>query len=235
MCTLTFIPLSKTDFILTSSRDEQPGRKTLPPALYRSDSVEIVYPKDAQAGGTWLGISSHKRLVNLLNGAFEPHNHKSTYRLSRGIVVKHFLEVNDIHKGIAEFDFKGIEPFTIVLITWHNSLKIFTLIWDEKVLHYNELKPDYYIFSSSQLYSKDMKQKRESWFTNFKLQNDFIAQKVWNFHYKAGDGNKSSDLIMDRVFVKTVSISQIIKKNQRIQFKYKELQSTNETQIQVSW
>ena len=56
MCTITFIPKSNNDFILTSNRDEAPGRETFPPEIYEEEGVKLLYPKDALAGGTWIGL-----------------------------------------------------------------------------------------------------------------------------------------------------------------------------------
>ena len=73
MCTVTYFPLGKNDFILTSNRDETPFRKTIPPKKYLENGVELTYPKDELAGGTWIGTSSKNRLVCVLNGAFIKH------------------------------------------------------------------------------------------------------------------------------------------------------------------
>ena len=43
------------NFILTSNRDETPLRSTIPPKKYVEDEVELTYPKDTIAGGTWVG------------------------------------------------------------------------------------------------------------------------------------------------------------------------------------
>ena len=51
MCTVSLIPISENDFILTSNRDEAVGRKTLFPEFYQEQGVRVLYPKDAVAGG----------------------------------------------------------------------------------------------------------------------------------------------------------------------------------------
>src|SRR5690554_7226187 len=83
MCTVTFIPKTKGDFILTSNRDEAPGRKTFAPEIYQEEGVQLMYPKDAVAGGTWIGLSGKKRAVSLMNGGFVSHIRKPYYRKSR--------------------------------------------------------------------------------------------------------------------------------------------------------
>ena len=54
MCTVTYLPLENDGFILTSNRDESPMRKTIPPKKYLENGVELAYPKDQLAGGTWI-------------------------------------------------------------------------------------------------------------------------------------------------------------------------------------
>ena len=82
--------------MLISNRDEAVSRKTIPPKLYEENEVSLVYPKDEVAGGTWIGSSSKNRLLCLLNGAFVKHDRKSSYKKSRGIIVKELLGVSDV-------------------------------------------------------------------------------------------------------------------------------------------
>ena len=39
MCTVTYLPLENNNFILTSNRDEDPNRKTIPPNTYEEEVV----------------------------------------------------------------------------------------------------------------------------------------------------------------------------------------------------
>ena len=52
---------------------------------------------------------------------------------------------------------------------------------------------------------------------------DLTAESLLHFHKTAGDGSKDNDLIMDRGFVKTKSITQIELK-ERTNFRYEDLQ-----------
>jgi len=63
MCTVTYLPLGNNKFILTSNRDESPTRKTISPTKYDENGVQLIYPKDEIAGGTWIGLSEKNRLV----------------------------------------------------------------------------------------------------------------------------------------------------------------------------
>ena len=66
MCTVTFIPTS-SGFVITSNRDESVARKrALAPIEYEINGCKITFPKDPQAGGTWIAKSDSKVIV-LLN------------------------------------------------------------------------------------------------------------------------------------------------------------------------
>lgn len=226
MCTVTFVPKSLNGFILTSNRDEAPGRETIPPSVYEEEGVKLLYPKDAVAGGTWIGISEKKRVVCLMNGGFVAHEQKPSYRKSRGLVVKDLLIASEILKEIESYDFEGIEPFTVVLIDWNLDLKLFQLVWDGTLHHLSEEPLAPHIWSSSPLYPEELKKKREEWFSEFLFQNLKPSDKeLLTFHKTAGEGNTNSNIIMDQGFVKTKSITQISRTDNKLEMKYEDLQT----------
>ena len=226
MCTVTFIPRSTNNFILTSNRDEVPTRNTLPPQAYEIDGVRLLFPKDELAGGTWIGASDRNRLICLLNGGFEPHERETNYRMSRGVIVTDLLTKQDAASAIYGYDFTNIEPFTIIMVDWSDDLRLFELIWDGNNSHFNENKLAPHIWSSSLLYSSEIKRKREAWFSSFLLNNiSHDQEELLNFHKTAGDGNTESNLVMDQGFVKTKSISQFSKNDDNTFMRYEDLQS----------
>ncbi|UAB81440.1 NRDE family protein [Marixanthomonas sp. SCSIO 43207] len=229
MCTLTFIPIENDGFILTSNRDEAPGRNTIEPKRYQEGGTKLLFPKDELAGGTWIGVSDKKRLVCLLNGGFTAHERKDEYRMSRGILVIDLLTAKDAISEINKYDFAGIEPFTVVMIDWENHLRIFELVWDEHTIHFTEKPLAPQIWSSSLLYTSEMKQKREKWFSSFLFENlKPDTSDLLRFHKTAGEGNTETDIVMDRGFVKTKSITQI-KKMEGIEMRYEDLQTNQVT------
>jgi hypothetical protein len=224
MCTVSFIPLSENDFILTSNRDESPQRETHPPRVYEQDRVRLLYPKDKLAGGTWIGASDNNRLICLLNGGFRPHRIKPRYRMSRGKIVTYMLAAENIEKVIDGYDLIDIEPFTLIMVNWKNDLKIKELVWDGKEKHLSNKPIRPTIWSSSLLYSEDVKKKRELWFNNFLSSSDPISEEtIIDFHRNAGEGDIETDLIMDRVFVRTKSITGIKKVHDRCVMRYEDL------------
>lgn len=221
MCTVTYLPLRNNDFILTSNRDEDPKRKTIPPKEYLEDGVKLTYPKDELAGGTWIGLSEKGRLICLLNGGFTKHSREESYRMSRGVIVKELLKVDDPVEVITHFDFKGIEPFTIVLVDWKVGLQAYELVWDGNQKHFQELGNEPKIWSSSTLYNEEMKQLRKEWFAEWGFQNpEFSQEKILEFHQDETKGNQEISLKMKRSYVETVSVTSVMKTNQEVLMNY---------------
>lgn len=228
MCTVTLTNItSEKGFILTSSRDEAPQRETIAPKLYFEEGVKMLFPKDVVAGGTWLGLSEKKRLICLLNGEFEKHDRNPPYRLSRGVVVKHLLAADDFEKTIAEYDLLQVEPFTIIAVEWREGLEFFEFVWDGTRKHLKDLPLSSHIWSSSPLYSKEMKDLRRQWFQKFRNSNPLTSDNLLEFHHSAGVGDPEIDVRMNRGFVRTQSISQVELSQEKILFSYKDL-STGE-------
>jgi len=228
MCTVTFIPKSNNGFILTSNRDEAPGRDTFAPEIYMEEGVQLLYPKDALAGGTWIGISEMKRAVTLMNGGFVNHKRKTSYRKSRGVVVKDFLKCADLKAEVESYDFNDIEPFTAIVIDWKQYIQLFQLVWDGGKYHFSEEPLAPQIWSSSPLYPEALKKKREDWFSGMLLKKISPSEdELLDFHKTAGDGDMNSNLIMDREVVKTKSITQIIKNRESVKMHYEDLQTGN--------
>lgn len=233
MCTVTLLPVSDkiNGFILTSNRDEAAEREALPPEFYSENGIKMLYPKDKLAGGTWIGVSERKRLICLLNGEFKPHIRETSYRLSRGVVVKDLLEAISIDEAVENYNFNNIEPFTIVAVDWNTSLRFLELVWDGRKKHFKDLDLKPHIWSSSPLYSSEMKKMREKWFQEFQQKNILDSKSIWNFHISAGIGDPEIDVIMDRGFVKTQNISQIESVKNITEMRFMDLRDENKIEI----
>ncbi|MCF2875919.1 MULTISPECIES: NRDE family protein [unclassified Tenacibaculum] len=221
MCTVTYLPLGNNDFILTSNRDEDPKRRTIPPKEYNEDGIKLKYPKDELAGGTWIGLSEKNRLICLLNGGFTKHVRAASYKMSRGIIVKELLKVNNPVEIINQFDFNGIEPFTIVLVDWEKTLNAYELVWDGEEKHFQELGDQPKIWSSSTLYDEGMKQLRKDWFADWLKENTEISQEnIVAFHQDDTRGEEGVSLKMKRSKVETVSTTSVKKEKNHVTMDY---------------
>lgn len=223
MCTVTFLYKGEENFILTSNRDEAPTRKTLLPAVYEVNGNNMLFPQDELAGGTWIGASDNNRLVCLLNGAFENHVRQVPYRKSRGVVVKEFLAANTIIPFVEAYDFSNIEPFTLIIADWNKELRLFELVWDGTEKHFGQLPLVPHIWSSSSLYDSRMKAIRKGWFSDFLKENKQDAESILDFHHTAGREDKNTAVLMDRGFVKTVSITQVHKSGMNVYMNYENI------------
>ena len=214
MCTVTYLPLGNNKFILTSNRDESPTRKTISPTKYDENGVQLIYPKDEIAGGTWIGLSEKNRLVCLLNGGFEIHKSNGPYKMSRGLIVKKILSSVNSVSFIEDFVFDKIEPFTLILVDWNTTLETHELVWDGVTKHFKKLPQEPKIWSSSTLYTENMKRSRKEWFANWLIENKkFKQQEIINFHTSTDKGTKETSLKMHRDFVETVSVTSVKKED----------------------
>ena len=235
MCTVTYLPLGDNNFILTSNRDETPLRKTIPLETYKENGVELTYPKDALAGGTWIGASTKNRLVCLLNGGFKNHTRNRYYKISRGVIVKKILSTDNGVAYINNFDFTDIEPFTLILIDYHLQLEAYELVWDGIKKHFKKLAEEPKIWSSSSLYTEEMKVLRKEWFSDWLAENDvFQQEKIVDFHQNENLGNTEISLKMKRAFVETVSITSVKKIASNIEMTYLDLRTTKRVQKKLS-
>jgi uncharacterized protein with NRDE domain len=232
MCTVTYLPLQNNNFILTSNRDETPLRNTIPPKKYLENNAELTYPKDKLAGGTWIGTSNKNRMVCLLNGAFKKHIKKSNYRMSRGIVVKNILSADNAVTYINDFNFDDIEPFTIVLVDWNQQLETYEFVWDGQIKHFTKLAQEPRIWSSSPLYTDEMKQLRNNWFADWLKENkEFTQENILEFHTNETFGNAEVSPKMKRPFIETVSITSIEKRGKNIFMKYSDISKNENFEI----
>jgi len=224
MCTVTYIPLGESGFILTSSRDVPFAReKASFPEIYLEEGVEIQYPKDEKAGGTWIGTSSKNRLICLLNGGFEYHTSRAFYKKSRGIIVKDLLKVDDIRKGLDTIDLLDVEQFTLTIVDWNTTLELIEFVWDGKTKHVKKLPQEAHIWSSSTLYDESVKQLRRDWFTDWQKGNSFTKRNILEFHHNAGIGDPYIDVTMNRGVGGTVSITSVKRENNRLTMDYQNI------------
>jgi len=219
MCTVTYLPQSGNCFILTSNRDEDLLRQAaLPVHKYKINDVQVYYPKDPKAGGTWIASGSNGFTICLFNGAFKTHKSTGNYRKSRGLVLLDFFNYQNQYDFITQYDFTNIEPFSLVFVKHQeNKVGLCELKWDgEKIYHLNHDSSLPHIWSSVTLYSEEVIKQREEWFSEWVKKNEFFTREsILMFHHFGGSGDKANDIVMNRSSKKTVSICCINKRNEK--------------------
>lgn len=222
MCTVTFIP-QKEGFILTSNRDESAARSPQNLTRIEQEGIELIFPRDTTAGGTWIAISETNRMVCVLNGAFEKHKHRPPYSRSRGIMVLDFFKYQNAQSFFEEYDFAGMEPFTMIIF---DEGDLFEFRWDEHSSHILPLNnKKYYIWSSATLYPAEIQLKRKKWFDDWLLnRKDFSLSEITNFHKNGGEKDPWNGFLMNRLnVVQTVSITNIVKTPNEMEMIYHDL------------
>lgn len=221
MCLVSLIS-TEEGFILSSNRDESPKRATHSLELIEKFEQTIYFPKDPAKGGSWIACSNAGRSAVILNGAFEKHKHLPPYKTSRGIMLLDSFEYS-IKEFIKQYDFNGIEPFTLILA----EVKIrICIVWDGSKLHTSDISTSKFnVWSSSPLYDKDMREERASWFKTALNREETINQdKLINVHKNGGPKNlKHSFRINWENKVATISFSSIELKNNSFIFYHEEL------------
>ncbi|PWA09787.1 NRDE family protein [Flavobacterium laiguense] len=214
MCTVSFV-CANDKVIITSNRDEQVIRPSaIPPKNYTLNGKNIIYPKDPKAGGTWYVVDENGTVLVLLNGADEKHQVQLPYRKSRGLIVLEMICSVSPKRFWDEIDLHNIEPFTLVLF---QEKQLFQLRWNgvEKSTAALEIDKNY-VWSSSTLYSKEIREQRSNWFYSFLDLNPEINQeKLLHFHQYTESDNAEHGLVINRNNqLKTLSITQaVIEKN----------------------
>jgi uncharacterized protein with NRDE domain len=228
MCTVSFVN-ANGKMIITSNRDEKIMRpNAIEPKNYLINNKKILFPKDKKAGGTWYAADEYSNVIVLLNGASEKHIVKDSYRKSRGIILLELISSLSPIESWENINLNDIEPFTIVLF---ESQKLYQLRWNQiekETIILDTTKS--YIWSSATLYSEEIRQKREKWFYTFLDTKPEVNEKeLFTFHRYTEENDNEHGLVINRKdILKTLSITQTIIEQNRLEMKYFDLLNEHE-------
>ncbi len=230
MSTVTYLPYKDKIFI-TVNRDERPSRQeSLAPSVKNFPSGKILYPQNAQTGGTWIGIHNNGNAMVMVQGAFAPHMRKDAYRTSRGLV---FLEIFDADNPVRKFnetDLNDIEPFTLIVWLKQNGT-LWEMRWDEYEKFVTSLPADLpHMWSSASLFDEHMMQRRRKWFDDWRLSQDVITgEGIRWFHEHGGEGFERLNLNVNQGATHTLSITGIEISEDRSVMYYHDLKTGEQT------
>lgn len=147
--------------MLTHNRDEDVARITSDHLITKEfDGVEATFPMDIQSQGTWV-LTSKTWTTAILNGGFELHNRKPPYRHSRGLLPFMLLKYSSTSNFVNDLNLDQIEPFTQVFLH-HTTQDLSVLVWDGEQKHFNKIKVNELVLSSSTLYNHEEKERHKS-------------------------------------------------------------------------
>lgn len=223
MCTVTFIP-GRDQIYLTSNRDEKHFRSpALVPGVYPFESGRIVFPKDGDAGGTWIAAHENGNAIVFLNGGFVFHQSAPPYRKSRGLILLDLIDSATPYNSFQVINLNNIEPFTAVI--WDDQ-HLFECRWDGEQKYAIELdRTQPHIWSSVTLYTEETIVKRKGWFEKWLASHPSPTRdEILAFHQFTGDGDKHNDLMMNRDGITfTVSITGLVLADNLINMHYLDL------------
>jgi uncharacterized protein with NRDE domain len=215
MCTVSFVH-SNGKIIITSNRDEQVARPAIEPRNYLVNQKNLFFPKDPKAGGTWYVVDENANVLVLLNGADENHQWNQPYRRSRGLIVLDLFSSESAINAWEIIDLENVEPFTLVLF---QDQQLYQLRWNgteksQRKLNTNEN----HIWSSSTLYSKEVREQRAHWFSTFlDTTPEVTFEEMFRFHRYTEAENAEHGLIINRNDqLKTLSITQSVIEQNKI-------------------
>jgi hypothetical protein len=120
VCTLTIIAAGRSgECRLAFNRDEQRTRgRARPPSIWRleGNAVMMLAPTDADAEGTWIGVSDHGLIAAVLN--VNPPGPPPGGTISRGLIVPAVLSrgsLADALDRLATLPTGAMKPFRLVL------------------------------------------------------------------------------------------------------------------------
>ncbi|MCY4217624.1 MAG: NRDE family protein [Flavobacteriaceae bacterium] len=182
MCIVTYVP-TKTGFILTSNRDENPNRPTVAPDYYYSYNQTLIYPRDKVAGGTWFGVNCSQLKIGCVLNAQHPHDKKSS--LSRGVFLRNHLTRRHFNGKLTAYHFQGLAPFEYLLVDYKSSdIQFLVYYWDGQHLITKKVDSQKeQIWSSLSLYNSEKHTNNLKIFQDGLKQNQEINQDaVFKMH-----------------------------------------------------
>lgn len=220
MCTVTAFTTGH-GFTVTMNRDES----RLRPEKGMHVNNDIMYPVDAEAGGTWMGANSAGVVICLLN-RYQDTSHLGAK--SRGKIIPRLLQAGDISSVIQKVDalkVKQFNPFDLLVFSqtlsrgyqWNGEDLIpYTLDLNSGVMK-----------TSSSVDTAQVISHRQKLFTHLlekysfgKNKEPLIEHVLRSFHLNREPGHGSRSICMERVNTHTKSISQVSISNQSLDFYY---------------
>ena len=238
MCTVTYLPHPK-GFLLTHNRDEAPSRSPQSIVRERSPGGQVLlFPRDTQAGGTWIASSRSGLTACLLNGAFVLHRRQLPYRKSRGLILLDFFDWVSADDFFAGYDLHNIEPFTFLFFDRTGSNhqipnRIIEFRWDGEQRHLKNMEPGQpHFWCSATLYPAEMQRKREAvfqqWLRSHSATEHKLPSAVLTLHQTGSVGDAENDFVMNRAGrVQTVSITQVNLHGKNLRMQYLDLLGKN--------
>ena len=131
MCTLIVFHhcFADAQLVIAANRDEYLDRPAEPPALRTWQGRAVLAPRDARAGGTWLGINDAGVFAGITN---RPTSSPDVSRRSRGLLVADALAAGSAAEAAARLvalPARAYNPFNLLVC---DAADAFVVVYEEK-------------------------------------------------------------------------------------------------------
>jgi len=127
MCTISILRNLEGSILLTANRDELRTRGELGLQQDKRNTVQRIFPVDAQANGTWLGVNNYGVVAAILN--FYEVLYQGTQ--TRGLIIPSLLEfecLTDARSWVTEsLKLNEYSAFTLLLM---DREEVYRYRWD---------------------------------------------------------------------------------------------------------
>lgn len=191
--------------------------------MYNYGEAKIIFPKDAEANGSWIVLKDNGDALCLLNGAFQNHTPNNNHTTSRGQIVLALALNKNIITAFEHVNLLSVAPFTLIVV---NNNQLFECRWDATKKNCKQLNNTIpHIWSSATLYNMQQQQMRNVWFNTWLNTAKNISLKdVVSFHTNAGEQYKEAAFVMkEKTVYSTVSITCIAVNENEYSMHYKDL------------
>ena len=216
MCTVSILR-DNGGLVVTSNRDELRTRDEAGIRQDLSEMTQRIYPIDAQAKGTWLGVNNYGIVASLLN-MYEADYQGS---LSRGLIIPRLLEFGclaDVREWLAQSFEPSLHSAFVLLLM--NKDELYRYRWDGLSFNAELIEFSHsFLESSSSVDLEATVMYRQRLFANWRTR-DGSAEDILAFHCQRDEANASKSVCMAREHSHTKSVSQIKIDASSVEFRY---------------
>jgi hypothetical protein len=205
MCTVTVIPM-RSGYRLLTNRDESRDRAAATPPAVRTTSGgrPAIWPIDAAAGGTWVGVSASGLGLTLLNLNLDPPPPLSAQPQSRGALIPAIIDAQtaaDAIDALPRTVVEHVAPFRLVAV---DTTSIVVARWNRTSLDVQHQPLEPVCLASSGL-GDHLVQERVPLFAQMLDEHGPTPAMQDAFHQHTWPGREAISVMMSRDDARTVS------------------------------
>jgi len=234
MCTMSLFRDQQT-LIVTMNRDEARLRTEAGLKQQQLGNIQVLYPVDGLAGGTWFGLNDSGVVMALLNRYQDPQIEGAE---TRGAIIPLALakgDYSDVLEHLNGSDFSRFNPFDLFVIGIDNSDHF---SWNGQQVTVTKRSENALLFSSSSLNTELVLDKRQARFEQWLKQQ---PEQIWHapqilqqLHLYQDPLDPSDSVLMDRLNTHSKSICQVHLQADQCRFSYYPEASLNQWRQQRS-